>query len=155
MIFQTMIVKIKQSSLKYQRFTPSGCKDIGIQKFNFECLNIGPGLITRIQNVMINVIQGGCKLQIRVVIISLSACTDTFQLRKLRKSQFQWWINVLDSSLRSTVLIKMRITMTTLTYYYILFNIFTMLLLEDRQTPATGWLDDVIRQIDTCYRLVR
>ena len=36
-IFQTMI-SINQS-LKSQKFTPSGCKDIGIRKFEFAAKN--------------------------------------------------------------------------------------------------------------------
>ena len=39
-IFQTLnYVKINKLSLKYQRFTPSGCKDIKIKKFEFDAKN--------------------------------------------------------------------------------------------------------------------
>ena len=34
-IFQTMNYAISNPSLKYQRFTSSGCRDIGIRKFEF------------------------------------------------------------------------------------------------------------------------
>ena len=35
-IFQTMnYVRLNNPSLKYQRFTPSGCRDIGNRKFEF------------------------------------------------------------------------------------------------------------------------
>ena len=36
LIFQTMYtVRLNSISLKYHRFTPSGCKDIGLRKFEF------------------------------------------------------------------------------------------------------------------------
>ena len=43
LIFQTMnYVRLSNPSLKYQRFTPTGCRDIGIRKFDFVAKNSVP-----------------------------------------------------------------------------------------------------------------
>ena len=53
LIFQTInSARSNSLSLKYQRFTPSGCKDIGVRKFKFAA---------KTQFLYVKIIQGGNK----------------------------------------------------------------------------------------------